>query len=243
MNDFDFDVKQKEDISRSARKKIGGSQSRKCTLPHDGLSPAQLAALNGPVKSYKLGQPMDWATFNMMPEDMRRAYLRNLMTRFNPSQRELGSMFDISHTVVGSVLKQFGLSRGKDHRMTQGDREAWEKFLAGDTGDKVEEETPIQEESVEEPATNIAAESEDRIETETVLPIGEARPAIGFAKCVEKRVELTEVSHYAALTSGELNLRGTASEILSRLAVVFEAESDAQMFVSVKFSVGNGAES
>lgn len=68
MNDFDFDVKQKKDIARSARKKISGSKSRRCRLPHDGLSPTQLAALNGPVKSYKLGQPMDWATFNMMPE-------------------------------------------------------------------------------------------------------------------------------------------------------------------------------
>lgn len=240
MNDFDFDVKQKKDIARSARKKISGSKSRKCRLPHDGLSPTQLAALNGPVKSYKLGQPMDWATFNMMPEDMRRAYLRNLMVRFNPTQRELGLMFDISHTVVGSVLKQFGLSRGKDHRMTQGDREAWEKFLAGDTDDRFEEGTPMQEEPVDEPATVLAAKIETGIEaeTETILPTGKAQSARGLTECAA----LTEVPHYAALMSGKLNLRGTANEILHRLAVIFEAEPNTQMSVSVKFSIGNEAE-
>ena len=237
MNDFDFDVMTKKRIARGASARKCGSKSRRCMLPHDGLSPTQLAALNGPVKSYKLGRPMDWATFNMMPEDMRRAYLRNLMVRFNPTQRELGLMFDISHTVVGSVLKQFGLSRGKDHRMTQGDREAWEQFLAGDTDDRFEEGTPMQEEPVDEPATDLAAEIETGIEAETILSTGTARSARGLTECAA----LTEVPHYAALMSGKLNLRGTANEILHRLAVIFGAEPNTQMSVSVKFSIGNEA--
>ena len=95
----------------------------------------------------------------------------------------------------------------------------------------------MQEEPVDEPATDLAAEIETGIEAETILSTGTARSARGHTECAA----LTEVPHYAALMSGKLNLRVTANEILHRLAVIFGAEPNTQMSVSVKFSIGNEA--
>ena len=71
MNDFDYEVKQKKDIARSAAHRVCGSKSTKCDLPSDHLTAAQKRALSGPVESYNLSGPMSWAEFKRMPEDPR----------------------------------------------------------------------------------------------------------------------------------------------------------------------------
>ena len=63
MHDFDYDAMQKKRIARGAMHMKRGSKSKKCSLPHDGLTAAQLRRLNGPVSTYKMDEPMDWEGF------------------------------------------------------------------------------------------------------------------------------------------------------------------------------------
>jgi len=67
MGVFDEDVRERRALVSSARKRIGGSRSRRCSLPSDGLSAAQRGRLNGPVRTYALGRPMSWEQFSRNP--------------------------------------------------------------------------------------------------------------------------------------------------------------------------------
>lgn len=223
MNDFDFDVMTKKRIARGASARKCGSKSRRCTLPSDYLTDAQKKARNGKMSTYNLSKPMTYEQFNLMPRDLQREYLLKLRNDMHASARAIALMFGCSGETVRCAIHELGIGTdGKKMVMSRDQLTRWNNWLSGDAAN-----TPV---SVTEPET----------EAETIsTAAGETQPVNEPAECAE----LTEAPHYASLTSGKLNLRGTASEILSRLAVVLEAESDAQMFVSVKFSVGNGAES
>ena len=178
MKDFDYDVKQKKDIARSAGKKVSGAKSRRCSLPHDGLNSKQLEALNGPVKSYNLSKPMTWAELKAMPADLQKEYLRKLGVRFNPSSRALAEMLGVTHITVGRLLQELGLSRAKGQRMTEGDKEAWEFFLADAEEPEAEEQAP----EIEKPQPEPEPEPEEpALEAEPELPVIPTEPYLRAA--------------------------------------------------------------
>lgn len=135
MNDFDYDVKQKKALIPSARKRVNGSKSKRCTLPSDHLTPAQRKKLNGPVCTYSLNQPMKWQQFKDMPEDLQEEYIRNLRERYTVSQTELGRMFGVStRTVVKHIAKRGYSNLFTSKRMNSDERFAWRQFCTGVAG-------------------------------------------------------------------------------------------------------------
>ena len=225
MNDFDFDVMTKKRIARGASARKCGSKSRRCTLPSDYLTDAQKKARNGKLSTYNLSKPMTYEQFKLMPRDLQREYLLKLRNDMHASTRVIAQMFGCSYETVRVVIRDLGINTGgKKIYMNLDQLTRWNNWLSGDAAN-----TPV---AVTEPETET--------ETETISAAAEET---GDASTPVNNDASTEEIKCAALLGGKLNLRGTASEILSRLAIVFDAESDAQMFVSVKFSVGNGAES
>ena len=223
MNDFDFDVMTKKRIARGAAARKCGSKSRRCTLPSDYLTDAQKKARNGKMSTYNLSKPMTYEQFKLMPRDLQREYLLKLRNDMHASTRVIAQMFGCSYETVRVVIRDLGINTGgKKIYMNLDQLTRWNNWLSGDAAN-----TPV---AVTEPETEAETISVAAEETEDA-----SAPVNNDAS--------TEEMKCAALLGGKLNLRGTASEILSRLAIVFDAESDAQMFVSVKFSVGNGAES
>ena len=223
MNDFDFDVMTKKRIARGAAARKCGSKSRRCTLPSDYLTDAQKKARNGKMSTYNLSKPMTYEQFKLMPRDLQREYLLKLRNDMHASTRVIAQMFGCSDETVRVVIRNLGINTGgKKMYMNLDQLMRWNNWLSGDAAN-----TPV---AVTEPET----------ETETISAAAEESE--GASAPVNNDASTEEIK-CAALLGGKLNLRGTASEILSRLAIVFDAESDAQMFVSVKFSVGNGAES
>ena len=227
MNDFDFDVMTKKRIARGAAARKCGSKSRRCTLPSDYLTDAQKKARNGKMSTYNLSKPMTYEQFKLMPRDLQREYLLKLRNDMHASTRVIAQMFGCSDETVRVVIRNLGINTGgKKMYMNLDQLLRWNNWLSGDAAN-----TPV---AVTEPETETETEAEAisaaAEETEDASTPGDTDASTEEIKC-------------AALLGGKLNLRGTASEILSRLAIVFDAESDAQMFVSVKFSVGNGAES
>lgn len=231
MNDFDFDVMTKKRIARGAAARKCGSKSRRCTLPSDYLTDAQKKARNGKMSTYNLSKPMTYEQFKLMPRDLQREYLLKLRNDMHASARVIAQMFGCSYETVRVVIRNLGINTGgKKIYMNLDQLMRWNNWLSGDAAN-----TPV---AVTEPETETETETEAEAET-----ISAAAEETEDASAPVNNDASTEEIKCAALLGGKLNLRGTASEILSRLAIVFDAESDAQMFVSVKFSVGNGAES
>lgn len=227
MNDFDFDVMTKKRIARGAAARKCGSKSRRCTLPSDYLTDAQKKARNGKMSTYNLSKPMTYEQFKLMPRDLQREYLLKLRNDMHASTRVIAQMFGCSDETVRVVIRNLGINTGgKKMYMNLDQLMRWNNWLSGDAAN-----TPV---AVTEPETETETEAE---------AISAAAEETEDASTPVNNDASTEEIKCAALLGGKLNLRGTASEILSRLAIVFDAESDAQMFVSVKFSVGNGAES
>ena len=231
MNDFDFDVMTKKRIARGAAARKCGSKSRRCTLPSDYLTDAQKKARNGKMSTYNLSKPMTYEQFKLMPRDLQREYLLKLRNDMHASTRVIAQMFGCSDETVRVVIRNLGINTGgKKMYMNLDQLLRWNNWLSGDAAN-----TPV---AVTEPETETETETEAEAET-----ISAAAEETEDASAPVNNDASTEEIKCAALLGGKLNLRGTASEILGRLAIVFGAESDAQMFVSVKFSVGNGAES
>ena len=229
MNDFDFDVMTKKRIARGAAARKCGSKSRRCTLPSDYLTDAQKKARNGKMSTYNLSKPMTYEQFKLMPRDLQREYLLKLRNDMHASARVIAQTFGCSYETVRVVIRDLGINTGgKKIYMNLDQLLRWNNWLSGDAAN-----TPV---AVTEPET----ETETETDAEAISAAAEETED---ASAPVNNDASTEEMKCAALLGGKLNLRGTASEILGRLAIVFGAESDAQMFVSVKFSVGNGAES
>ncbi len=78
MKDFDFDVMQKKSLVASARKRVNGSKSKKCTLPSDYLTPAQIRELNGKMESMNVNKTITWAELAALPPSMAKEYCETL---------------------------------------------------------------------------------------------------------------------------------------------------------------------
>ena len=154
MNDFDYDVLQKKRTAAGARHMKRGSRSKRCSLPSDNLTPAQLKRRNGPVSTYKLDAPMRWDDFKAMPVDLQKQYLTNLVETYGATNEMLGDMFYVHPTYVGAVKKALGVVSHNPHRVI-GEKKAirdhmWAAFCNGVVGggDAVKE-TPREPEKVE----------------------------------------------------------------------------------------------
>ena len=154
MNDFDYDALQKKRIAAGARHMKRGSRSKRCSLPSDNLTPAQLKRRNGPVSTYKLDEPMRWDDFKAMPVDLQKQYLTNLVETYGATNEMLGDMFYVHPTHVGAVKKALGVVSHNPHRLI-GEKKAirdqmWAAFCNGVVGggDAVKE-TPKEPKKVE----------------------------------------------------------------------------------------------
>lgn len=135
MNDFDLDIVERKRLARSARCKKNGSKSRRCTLPSDNLSPAQLDAMNSPVSSWSMSQPMSWSVFKAAPHDVQQSYIDAAQDRFGVSLSVMSAeLFGLAKTSLrGYLVKnnlKYSVQRGV--RLSKLARGFWEEWLAGD---------------------------------------------------------------------------------------------------------------
>ena len=184
MNDFDYDVLQKKRIAAGARHMRRGGRSKRCSLPSDNLTPAQLKRRNGPVSTYKLDAPMRWDDFKAMPVDLQKKYLTNLVETYGATNEMLGDMFYVHPTHVGTVKKALGVVSHNPHRLI-GEKKAirdqmWAAFCNGVVGggDAVKE-TPKEPEKVE----TLPVRCPDELEEAALTPAGseahtEAEPVV-----------------------------------------------------------------
>ena len=199
MNDFDYDVLQKKRTAAGARHMKRGSRSKRCSLPSDNLTPAQLKRRNGPVSTYKLDAPMRWNDFKEMPDDLQKKYLTNLVETYGATNEMLGDMFYVHPTHVGAVKKALGVVSHNPHRLI-GEKKAirdqmWAAFCNGVVGggDAVKD-TPKEPKKVE----TLPVRCPDELEEKALTPVEPER----------KYLELGRIS---AEFTGPFNLESLAS--------------------------------
>lgn len=155
MTDFDFEVKEKKDVARSAKYKVNGSKSRKCTLPTDYMTPSQIKKMNGETITYNINKPMTLKEFKRVPPDVGREYIMRLVDIYGVNFTSLAQMFGCCKKTCASLLsaKPYGISFSRGSAMSKGKREAWSAFLDAGKSDgkaQTEEEQPQPEAPVEQ---------------------------------------------------------------------------------------------
>lgn len=181
MHDFDYDAMQKKRIARGAMNMKRGSKSKKCSLPHDGWTAAQLRRLNGPVRTYKLDEPMDWVSFKAMPEDLKKHYITRLQETYQANDKMLSKMFGVSRPTLLKMRGKLGISVIEDHRLYGKDKEIrdakWEAFCNGVVGgkpgeqhDEIKEEAKVEETESNEETQYVSVDDVIKIDTDNPIP-------------------------------------------------------------------------
>ena len=201
MNDFDYDVLQKKRTAAGARHMKRGSRSKRCSLPSDHLTPAQLKRRNGPVSTYKLDEPMRWDDFKAMPVDLQKQYLTNLVETYGATNEMLSDMFYVHPTHVGAVKKALGVISNNPRRLI-GEKKAirdqmWAAFCNGVVGggDAVKE-TPREPEKVE----TLPVRCPDELEEAAITPADTEAPT--EAEPVDVKIPMLDMTELSATFHG-----------------------------------------
>lgn len=191
MTDFDYENMQKKITARGARHKKNGSKSHRCTMPSDYLTKAQKEALNGPVTTILLNQPMDWATFKSLSDTLKKTYPTNLKSTYNPNTAMLARMFGVTPNPVTAELRKYGLPIGPRGAKPDKQRQAaWEAFCNGviGGGDNVQ---PNAEAPADEPQATVWDVDPEKLadaleEAKRIAEEGEDKEPTGFADAVRQ---------------------------------------------------------
>ena len=113
MNDFEYEVRQKKQLSRNAIYKKGGSKSKKCSLPSDHMTKAEWKRRNGKVEGYSLNKPLTFKEWSAMPDDIQKEYWVKLRERFYniANSRIRRDMLHTSEPTLNNELERLGLPR------------------------------------------------------------------------------------------------------------------------------------
>lgn len=148
MNVYQETIAERKAMLSGARHKKGGSKSRKCSLPSDNLTPAQMRKLNGPVVTYAINRPMDWETFKAMPADLQQSHLDYIQNRFGAGLSTIGrEVFGMSQATMGNHARRTGLVSNTSGpvRLKEEELSALRAWAAGEEGnapDKPAEDKP-----------------------------------------------------------------------------------------------------
>ena len=162
--EFIKDSMDKKNVARSARSTRTHCGKRGAVkFPSDYKTKKELNAMNGEVKSYRMNDPMTWAEFKELPDDLKVDYIKALRNKFNVSDKYIAEMMGIHVRTLQLVLADLKCACGKS--MYGGNRK-WPKeaFLAWAHGADPEAVSENEEEVVEEMTFEDLEASENVIE-------------------------------------------------------------------------------
>ena len=104
---FYSDINEKKRTGRSAakRNRTGKGAVR---LPSDYLTAKEKRAMNGEVVTMSMREPMDWAAFRRVPDDLKCEYIQSLQDRFDVTYPMLAKMLGVCDHTVKRELARIG---------------------------------------------------------------------------------------------------------------------------------------
>lgn len=115
MNDeeylFHATVKERKDVARSARNRRGHTgKGGAVKLPSDFRTKKEIEKMNGECRSFNVNEPMTWAEFKLMPDDLKREWILNLRARFGCSLSKMADVLGIHKAPFCKEAKRIGIS-------------------------------------------------------------------------------------------------------------------------------------
>jgi len=131
VTDFDFEVRTKKQLARSAKYKVNGSKSRKCTLATDYMTPSQIRKMNGETISYNINKPMTLEEFQKVPPASGREYILHLVDIYGVKYSNLAEMFGCCRKKCSEILSAppYEIQFGRGCTMSKQKREQWNLFI------------------------------------------------------------------------------------------------------------------
>lgn len=106
------DCKEKKNIGNNARnKKVHSGKRGGVKTAMDYMTKKQLRAMDGEVKTYRLGSPMGWEEFSSMPDDLKKIYIKKLRDKFIVPDEVLADAMGIDIQKFKDCLKSIKLSQ------------------------------------------------------------------------------------------------------------------------------------
>lgn len=141
------EIRYRKNVGNQAKRKKGGSKSKKCSLPSDHYTKKQLKGLNGEIMIRSLSKPMKWDEFKSMPSDLQEEYLKKLHDVYGASMKQAAEMFDVCPSTLSGYARKHGIKAfpASGNKRKQEEEAKWQAFLTDETPN----ESP---EAVEQPA-------------------------------------------------------------------------------------------
>lgn len=127
--------------------------------------------MNGEVKAYRLHEPMTWAEFKELPDDLKVMYIKWLRKKFDVSNASIAAMFGISKSSMSKCAKALGLGHSERHGVEPWDGDGWFAWLGGVKAAVVSSVAADKPNNVlpEQDAECTAAPTERAVEPETTI--------------------------------------------------------------------------
>lgn len=193
-------------------------------FPSDFKTKKELKAMNGEVKSYKLNDPMSWAEFKAMPDDIKIAYITALRKRYKVSDKHIAKMLGVSGCSFSNEMKRLELSAGQRSGRTKWDADGWYAWVNGVPVEAKEEaeEAPVSEEKLEKCDEEVLEKAEKCDESERFacgdfvwFPDGK-----GMALCKNGKEVKPAIPGW-----GQMELEGTVEECAATLQMLLKDSS------------------
>lgn len=191
---FVSDVKERKSAARSARnRRTHNGKGGRAILPHDHMTRKEWESMNGEVKTYKLNEPMSYAEFKAMPDDIKKTYIKVLRSRFGVPDKYIAEMMGAGKSTMAYCLSKLGISNGNTNSKLPWNRDGWNAWIEGIS--------VLPEEAVEETLGEAACDVEDE----------EAAVEQAEDSCEKTRV---------VPRSGSLEFEGSAAEVFAAAAAL-----------------------
>jgi hypothetical protein len=207
------DLKEKKSTGYSARKQRSHcGKGGRVKLPSDYLTKKELKNMSGECKSYRLNEPMKWAEFKAMPEDLQRTYIAAIRAKYNAPISAIAEMMGYLDNHLGKYLVHtLGMER-RPRGNQKWDKEGFWAWVGGVP--KQEEPAEVEQEVFEVEMT--AEEAKEVLEILDEIKPCEEIPNPGI------KVNYSEGRKFAYPISGNMNFEGMAQDALALLdAVLF----------------------
>lgn len=183
--------------------------------------------MSGECKSFRLNEPMTWAEFKSMPDDIKVTYIKLLQGKWKVPDIHIGRMMGVGYDAIRNEVRRLGFPKG------QAGRVCWDKegFYAWANGvDKlptpVPEEDPIQEEEdvQQDEAPESFVEDDLPFEDSAEENVGDDRILLPspFMACTASQHHV--IPQTACPNTGSLSFKCPASMALNTLKELLQNE-------------------
>lgn len=158
----------KRTASGSYHRRTHAGKGGRVRFPSDYLTKKELQAMSGEAKSYRLNDPMSWAEFMAMPDDLKVTYIKLLRERYNVPDSNIGEMMGADKDRVSRCFIKLGLNGKQRRSYSNWDKEGWLRWANGLPS--VEDTTSEEEATVneDEAVVDVIEQSKEAFESPNV---------------------------------------------------------------------------